>query len=598
MKKLVILLFTLILIPSITAETLFDGWVGDMETFKAGDHYFYIQYVDLSDSLVFKMDDMGGIMELGECETRDNIKYCFQGVNYPEIEVKIVSLEPDITIERTFSTTTPKLSEQITVTVILKNEGDKRGSIKYTDPYPLGLRVYGNANTKVWEGGLNAGEETTFTYTIKAEDMISYDSTATVLYTFSGNEKTKESSEETIEVQTQFTIEQEISKKAVDKNEEISYNITITNEDDTDRLTISNLEITLPSQVDLVKFSTGLRKDVNKLIFSGTLEKDESKNLGIKIKSSKVGKFTIKTKAAIKLSDRVYEEELEQEVSVGLSYILPIINITDSVKSNTQLPIYIAVKNYGDGEIEDVNIKVESELFSNINRKKDITGGSTYEVLKKTITAPYLEEDKKHNIKVSGSYLSSSGRTYTFEKSAQVTVKAAEKIIKITRELNKEEFYPGEEIKITVKIKNQKNQIINDIDVSDIFPVELRSSLLGDVTAYLEKLEAKEEKKAYSYSLEIPEDYGEDEIEFKTTVNTEVGGELTILKRTDTVKVLKDGEPTSEEEQEDIVEEEETPEEEINETQEETEEPEEEPKQGFFKRIINWIKNIFKKDKS
>ncbi len=600
MKKILIFLLCLILIPSAIAST-FDDWVNDMETFKVGDHYFYVQYIESNQNLIFKMDNIGGIMLLGECETRENIGYCFEEVNYPQIRVKIYSLEPDITIERAFSNAKPYLNEQITVTVILKNEGDNRAeSIRYTDAYPPGLNVFSDKNTKVWEGSINVGEEETFTYAIKAEDIISFDSTAAVSYKFGGKENTKKSSTETIEVQKSFTINHDISKKAADKNEIIDYNLTIANTDQSSKLTIEKLEITLPPKVDLVNSPAELKSQDNKLTFTGALEKKQSKTFVIKVKSSQVGKFTISAQTDIKIGDRAFKEELKQEFSVGLSYILPIINLTDNIKSNSPYPIYIAVKNYGTEEIKNVNIKLESNLLDNIEEKQNIAAGSTYDLLKKTLISPYLEEDKKYNLKISGSYISSSGKTYTFEKSAQLTVKAAPKIIQIIRELNKEEFYPGDEIKVAIKVKNQRDQIINEIDVSDIFPKEIRSSLLGDVTGYLEELKPNEEKNLYSYSLVIPENYSDDGIEFKTTLNAKIDGELTILKRTDNVKILKGEKPESLEEEQEVTAEEkeaETKKEEINET-EEKEVKEESSKQNFFKKIINWIKNLFKRDKS
>jgi len=575
----------MILIPFASASVLFDDWVDNGDTFKAGDHVFYVESI-ADDRVILKMDNIGGIMYTGECETRDNIKYCFEELDQSQIRVKIESLEPDISIERIFSTTTPRLGEEIKVTVTLKNNGDKGATnAKYSDPYPSELKVY----SSTWEGKISVGEEETVTYTIKAEDIVSFDSTATLSYNFGGKTKTKKSSVITINVQKPFTMGHEISTEAADKNEVVTYNLTIKNNDDSDKLNIENLEILLPAKISLVSASSTLEDD---LTFSGTIEKKESKNFGIKIKSSNVGKFTIKTKADFKTSNRDFKEEVEDSLSVGLSDILPTLNLTDKVKSNSQYNIHAAVKNYGKDEIRDVEIKLEgNNLFTDVEEKKNLAAGISYDVLKRIFTAPYVEQDKKYNIKLSGSYLSSRGKQYTFEKSSQLTVTAAPKIIQIIRELNKEEYYPGDEIKVTVKIKNTKNIAIDDIDLSDIFPKEIRSSLLGDVTAVFEELKPNEEKKAYSYSVVIPADYQEDEMEFKTNLNVRIDGELTILKRIDKVKIIKGEKPEEvKKEQKTIAEE--------RGTQEETEEQEieitEEAKENIFKKIANWIKNLFK----
>ena len=602
MKKLAIFILLSTLIPPVMASVIFEDWVNNQETFKVGDHTFYTQYIESVQKLTFKMDGTGGTMFIGECESRDDIQYCFEDVNFPQILVKIESLEPDISIERTFSTKTPFLKEKITVTVILTNNGDKGATnVKYTDPYPGNLKVFSDTNAGKWQGSLSAGEEESFTYTIMADDITSFSSIATLSYIFAGNEKTKKSDPVTIEVQKPFTISHTISKAAADKNEIVDYNLTITNNDENSELDINNLQISLPSKIILVSSPIELKEANNELTFKGTLEKKKSKSFTIKIKSSQVGTFTIQTSINAKIGGRDFEEDIGKQLSVGLSYILPILNITDIVKSNSPYDIHIAVKNYGDDEIKSVNIKAESDLFTNTDENKNIAAGSTYNIIKKTMTAPYTEEDTKHNIKVSGSYISPSGKTYEFEKSAQLTIQAAPKIIKIIKEFNQDEYYPGDEIKVTVKIKNQKNTAIEGIDVSDIFPQEIRSSLMGDVINNLEKLGPNEEKKMYSYSVVIPENYQENEIEFKTNLNTKIDGELVILKRVDNLHVITGDKPETDEEEPEEDEEETTEEGTEGENSEEDVNIEfniesEETKPNFFKKIVSWIANLFKKD--
>ena len=612
MKKLVIVILFFCILPLVMGEILLEGVVEDRVTFKAGGHSFNVQYVQSTQSAIFKMDDMGGIMMPGECETRDNIKYCYLGTDYPNIDVMIESLEPDVTIERTFSTILPNINEEVTVTVVLKNEGSKRVfGIKYEDKYPLTVKISSASNTKTWEGALSAGEEETFTYAIKVTEVTSFDSAATLTYEFEGKETTKKSSTKTISVQEPFSVEQSISTEAADRDEIIYYNITITNKDDSNGLIVNSLGITLPSIVTLVDSSIGLKRETNKFTFKGEIAKLGEKQFWIKMKFSKVGEFKIETTADLEIFNKDFKRELEKKFNVGLSYILPILNVTGSVKSSVAYPLYISIKNYGKGEIKNVSFKTESDLFDNIGGKKDIAAGTTYKIVDKTLTAPYTEKDEKHNIKVSGSYRSSSGRVYQFEKSAQLIVEATPKIIQIVKEFNKEKFYPGDEIKVMVKLKNLKSQVINDVDVSDVFPKEIRSSLVGEVTSAFAELGPNQEVKAYSYSVIIPEDYKENEIEFKTLLNAKLDGELIILKEIYNIKIVVGENPngTSEDEVDDVSEGGEVIEgdgviegveglagEGLNETEEGPNgeiklSPEQ--KVGLFKRMFGWVKGLF-----
>ncbi|MEA2037481.1 MAG: hypothetical protein U9O94_08275 [Nanoarchaeota archaeon] len=598
MKNLLLFLILIFIIPSSMATVLLEDSVKDGETFKVGDHNFQLQYMESNQDVIFRMDGTGGIMSAGECETRNDIKYCYDGASYPDIYVKIESLEPDLRIERSFSTDSPSLGEEIIVKVTLKNEGDKTAqNIVYTDSYPADLRVFYDGNSMVWKGSLNVADEESFSYKIRAEEIISYDSVAKLSYQFDGKKKTKSSSSVRIEVQTPYGINDKISTEAADKKEVVTYDISIKNKDPKNRMNVEKLEINIPSNINLVSKSSELKKSEDKLTFTGILGIGESKTFFVKVAPKRVGKFTLSTKAQIEISGKEFKEELERTFSVGLSDILPILNMSSEVNSNSPYNVYVGVKNYGKEKINSVIINVESDLFDNIDEKKSISAGDTYEVLEKRFTAPYSEEDRIYNVKVTGSYISSSGRTYTFDKSSRLTVKAAPKVIQITRELNKEEFYPGDDIQVTIKIKNQKNQVIDAVDVSDIFPKEIRSSLLGEVTTLIDYLEANEEKKAYSYSVVVPDDYEQDEIEFKTMLNSKVDGELVILKRIDNVKILHGEKPAGETEEEQVEGESTSQEENLEETEDTDEiKIEEEVKSSVLSKFVGWIKNIFKRN--
>src|SRR3990172_650460 len=108
MKAATLIFLLIVAIPISFASVLFDDYVTNGETFKAGDHYFSVQYIESQEKLNFRMDDLGSIISIGECESRDDVYYCFEDVDYPNIHVTIQSLEPKVTAEREFSTLSPR----------------------------------------------------------------------------------------------------------------------------------------------------------------------------------------------------------------------------------------------------------------------------------------------------------------------------------------------------------------------------------------------------------------------------------------------------------------------------------------------------------
>ncbi len=592
MRFLAIFPILLLLIPFSSAAVIFDDWVTNRETFKVGDDYFYAEYFESSGKLLLKVNGLGRLMEIGECEKKEKIKYCFEDIDGNEIKIKVTELEPEIEITRSFSTVKPSIDDLITVSVTIKNNGEAKAyNIKYLDVYPEGLLVYGGAGS--WEGSLSAGQEKSFTYTIRAKELISFDSQAEVSYKYNGDDITTESDIVTISVQKPFYLNDTISTEAADRGDIINYTLKIGNRHSSNKLEIENLEISIPESISILNIPVGFKREDNRLIFEGELEEQETKNFTIKLKPSRVGRFKIKTSAVLEISRRKYEENLEKQFTVGLSSVVPILNVTPIVKSNSAYDLYIGIKNWAEKKINNVKISVISDLFNNITETKNIAAGQTIDIYKKTLTAPYTEEDKFFNIIITGSYTSSSGKLYTFKKSQRIKVEAVNKVIEIIRETTKKNVYEGEKIEVKVSLKNRKNTVLEGIDVVDIFPKTIRATLKGNITAFIERLEPLEEKEAYSYSVTIPKDYGEAELEFTTNVNVRLNGQLIILKKTEKINVL--GKKPLEEMIEEVNQL--STNKTTNKTKKtnETDKPSKTKKEekNLFSKILSWIKKIF-----
>ena len=255
-------------------------------------------------------------------------------------------------------------------------------------------------------------------------------------------------------------------------------------------------------------------------------------------------------------------------------------NITSSVKSNSPYSAYVALKNYGKEEIKNVSFKLESGLFENVTDKKNLAAGATYSILSKSFTAPYVETDKVYPVLVYGSYRSSSGRVYQFEKKDSIKVTAASKVVEINRTLSTKIVSPGESVVISVSAKNLGRRL-TAIEVSDIFPKEIRSSLAGNVTASLTELGPNDETMLYTYSITLPSDYNGKEIEFKTIFNAKDGADLVIIKKSDIVEItvaLRENKTSINESKETLLE---------KTTAKET------GKANLFQKIEGWFKNLF-----
>ena len=116
-------LILLMAVDSALAEIIFEDWMEDKQSISAANHSFAVQLISSTQSAVVKMDGTGGIISLGECETTQGIKYCFTESAYPRMKIKVESLEPVLDVKKEFSTSSPKIKEDVTVKVTIKNTG-------------------------------------------------------------------------------------------------------------------------------------------------------------------------------------------------------------------------------------------------------------------------------------------------------------------------------------------------------------------------------------------------------------------------------------------------------------------------------------------
>ena len=144
MKKLFILVLFLLILPFAYSAELFSGSVEDGEFFNAGSYECYVKYNIGAAKLYFQLGQSGRILVLGECSEIEDVKICYEDMDYDNatetptsFTVSVNTLGPSITIERSFSSETVDLGEEIDVEVTITNDGEKSASdVEFTDTFP------------------------------------------------------------------------------------------------------------------------------------------------------------------------------------------------------------------------------------------------------------------------------------------------------------------------------------------------------------------------------------------------------------------------------------------------------------------------------
>ncbi len=595
MKKGYILVLMLLFLPIVYGSEIFSGDVEDQESWEAGGHTFKADYNIGNAKLLFEIDNLREILEVAECAYRDNIKVCFDDVELDvtdtveSITVSIYDITPSIEITRTFSDTSLLLGDDTEVTVTLTNDGDAVATnVVYTDSYPSSIEVRSfDSNSAIWAGSISSGESESFKYKLRAKSVIEYESVATVSHVYDGKKITDESDSETIEVKAPYELDIELNKERAKRNELVLLNITFENKDDTDDLIIHDLEIKQSYLVKVNEFSDGFSEAEGVYTYSGIINEDDSESFMVKLYSGRNAEHYIDISYDFKIGNIIVKDNIKKEFEVGLSSVYAVINVTpEKVLAGDSLAVKVQLKNDGETSVTGADVKIESDLFDVVESNDNtVAAGGLKSILDNKPNVPEVESETTYNIKVTGSYVE-DGETYSFENNKEVVIVPTPKIVSMSHQLEKEEFEVGDLVNVVVFIENLDDSSLDKVSLIEMLPNEVKNSLEGDILIDT-PLEKGENKEAYSYSFTIPSDFQKETIDLRTIVNVKKGESLYKYDWSKQIKItgIKDIEEeisnNEVEESVDITD---------NET---TEDIQEEKKEGFFKRIINLIKNIF-----
>jgi len=582
MKKIWILIVLICLKTALSAE-LFNDEVDDKTDFTVDNKLFEVDYSQSNEKLLFKMEGTGRILALGECSVLENVKMCFLAVDYPSVSVSIESLEPLITIERTLSNEKPLQREKIDFEVTLENTGPVGATnVVYTDEFPEWFVVYnknleGYGNGVRWKGKLNSGETETLRYSVEPLEYKKYTSIAHLSYLFEKKESKVDSEEITVDVQQPFQITSSLSSKSPGRNEVITYNMTIKNNDEKNYLNIKNLDIKIPQFLDIVEKTEIIEGTSNTLNYKGRISKGKDMFFYVKVKSNKVGQHTIKSNIILNIYDLDFEEEVTDTLGIGVSEIYAAMDVPTEVDSGSYFEINVSLENTGANQINGISLKIESDLFNTVEIVGEaVEAATTKKILTKKIMAKNVNKSETFPLILTGTY--KNGTVYTFKESAEITVNPVEKAMDIIDEVirNQNNFT------VNIYVQNLKNVAVENVDVIEIMPSGLTP--IGDITNKF-NIGPNEKKKVYSYTITAPSDTKI----IKTILNAKINGKLFKLEEDHVIDIAEAETMVQIEGPQESLEQIQEP----AQTLKQTEDSPLEQEHNIFKKIINFFKRLF-----
>jgi hypothetical protein len=603
------IIILVMLSAAVAAGEIFNDEVKDNVIFKVNNIDHIARYYPSAEKASILAGTDRVLVELGDCRELNNLKYCLDsategfddetGDAASTMEIRVLESGPELDIDLEVSDDEPNLNEVVDITATITNVGNERASnLVFEHNFPSSVKVSGaylsyTTNGAEWTGSLNSGDSKEISYKITFKDFLKIDSAAktSVIY----NNKVRKASSETVtfDVQKPFNVSDSLSAKSVDVNEEIRYSISIGNNDETNAITIKELEVSIPQGAVISHRDLEFENVNGKVSYSGQISAGQSINLSFKFKASQPVQGDLKAKVQITMGTKTFDTELSHKVGLGVSDIMPEITFKPSpVKGGHELEIEAKITNNGEENISEISLDMVSNLVGNKGwRHLELLPGKKHYAYNKIMNAPSYDEEKEYFIILTGSYLTSAGKIKKFTSRENITVLPQDKLAELAPEIKVD----GKEVNVTLKIKNIAAYKLTYVSLIDTFPQGFRMSE-GSRDKDFEEIAIGDELTAYSYIVKVPDTYTKDSFEITHIFNGLTDDNQTVMTEKKTKVNLGKAAETGSKSTGTAVNA--TTNETGNKTDETAaaDETEEDDKPGIFTRMWRWIKGLFSGD--
>ena len=603
MRKEVLLIFLIILATPVFGKEIYSGTVDEDTYFTTDGLNLSARYYESTDkiSLHLAHKDQYILIDLLSCGDDGDISYCFDDVETEDREVNIsgglflkevnrITLSvykrmPEITLDMESEETDLQLNDRTEATITLENVGDKDATdVRFEMTLPDEIELQSTTMTRlgdklIWTPRIKKGDMEKATLVFKTNQFSDISLDGVVKYSTGMGTETDEDSLD-FTVRTPFNISVNLSDSLVEVNERVDLILKITNTDTSESLTINDLKVSFPRDIDIKGIPAGFTVQKNVVTKSLSVSPGRTEELSFRFQSKKKGDYAIKSEGEFIIRGNTFKESSTSQVGIGTSGLFPLINLSsDAVKGYDTINGKIWILNRGDDNIT-TGIKVKSDTFpeEDIEERKYLPGEKKL-VYDRTITAPSSEVERQGYLGAEGSYTDERGRAFSFDQEAGFTILPEEKLFKVTQEAQAD----ATGVDVKVFLENLKDNSFSSVEIFDLLPKGFQVE--GSQTS-VTSLNRAERKKVLEYRVIPPASFNDTSFIIDHTINVEEGDSTLVQEQSLRVDIDKAVREAPEES---------TQANETNETQPLSfkEKQELKKEQGFFGRVWANIKGIF-----
>jgi len=587
------------------------------DSFVVGGEVITVTHYDFYDTtVILGVNERTYIIRDGECESSATKDYCITDIYqdrenateddpikfqdnkiYAGVEVTIRDRGPDIILTRTFSNTSVTLGQEITISVTIKNNGSEgTDSFIYQETMPDGVIITSASSTAdfthhqlTFEANIAPSSQKTFSYTFELEDYNDFSSFATANYTYEGKSFGLKSSTAKVTIKKPYTMAITLSPASLEAYEEATFSLKLTNTY-TEPITVNKLTVKVPSAVSVLSEEGDLEKQGDTYFWNGSLLTGRYEDFSLNLRPLKSGKYDIAVNLSVTAGygDK-FSENKTNLLTSRVKAIVPTLTLSDtSLSEGSNFRLSLAVENQNEKLIfKNIKAHIRSSFFESEVAPLDLLAPdkATTLFVAEDLEAPTVNSSRSIDIVAYGTYETSGGELLNFTKKQALQVTPLNKVIVITQKADKARINSSKNITVDVSIKNNNQEAIQ-VEVGDSYSEG--AVLLGGKTSNTLSFTKAETQAAYTYRLNIPDSYDKPQLLIITTVtipsknytdtstmNISVNITRPPALNASTGNTTKTTNATNETQAKEPVKKEEKP--------------------GFFKRIIDAIRDFFKK---
>lgn len=551
------------------AELITDSWFYDLDVVHVNGYDFTI---DISSDKVFVNYGEGYYwLEKGECESKEITKICYEDKSYDstryedKVNLEFYTIFPVVTISRSVDENSFSIGDTATVSIQLSNTGLKEAEdVIFEDMLPDEIEITSHSssleqigNRIRWTGEIKTQQTVSFSYKIQGKKTGTASYKASVSYYDGFTERETTSSSLRISVGNPQTITLSTNASNIYIGDVVDFDALLLNQNN-DRITIHNLQIFIPDNFVVIQDDNDVTKMDERLYsWSGSLSYNQSVNFDLILQAMYEGEYDIIVRGTTEKDKIMAEFEETQRISVSKKDLIiktlitkeERLDISDSggivsqssddkeMESFQEGRLLVYIQNpYNNIDLKDIDVRVSSVIaqissvvIAQLNRS------NTRKIIDRTIAAPEVSSSKKYKIKTVADYYTEHGIKYSSELEEDLTINPI-KELSIKQSLSTSNIEEGDEITVSVSVKNNRDILLENVKVREIIPTGIK---IKGLTSKTTDIPSDDEVDIYEYTLKFPITGNTTPYVISTTVEYEDNIQKYNLEKKTTVNVKK-----------------------------------------------------------